>query len=166
MGIINGKVFARVGMCFLVGWLLGCSHEGKTPLIQDVEADMKAVESVSKARAAAFNNSNAAGIAEHFSADAVLMAPDKPAMKGPEAVKAYYQSIFDVYTPQLNSYYEEVEVAGDMAYGRGFAEVKLTPIGGGDTLVSTAKYINILKRQPDGSWKTTHDIWNGNEPPR
>jgi ketosteroid isomerase-like protein len=32
-------------------------------------------------------------------------------------------------------------------------------------LVSTAKYLNILKKQADGSWKTTHDIWNSNETP-
>jgi ketosteroid isomerase-like protein len=30
--------------------------------------------------------------------------------------------------------------------------------------VSTAKYLNILEKQSDGTWKTTHDIWNGNEP--
>jgi hypothetical protein len=58
---------------------------------------------------------------------------------------------------------EEVKVSGDLAYGRGFAKVKLIPHGGGDTLTSTAKYVNILQRQPNGSWLTTHDIWNGNE---
>ena len=78
-------------------------------------------------------------------------------------MQAYYQSIFDAYTPGLNSHYDEVEVSGDMAYGIGYAEVLLTPRQGGQPAKSTAKYINILKRQADGSWKTTHDIWNSNE---
>jgi len=43
----------------------------------------------------------------------------------------------------------------------GYAKVKLVPHNGGDTLASTAKDINILERQDDGSWLTTHDIWMG-----
>ena len=30
-------------------------------------------------------------------------------------------------------------------------------------MTSTSKYLNILERQADGTWKTTHDIWNANE---
>ncbi|QHT71314.1 DUF4440 domain-containing protein [Rhodocytophaga rosea] len=166
MRSIRRNLFITVVAGILVCLLWGCHQAEKNPSTQDVQADIQAVEAVSKARAAAFNQSNAAGIAKHFTADAVLMAPDKPAIKGPDAVQGYYQSIFDAYTPQLKSYYEQVEVSGDMAYGRGFAEVRLAPKGGGDTLFSTAKYLNILKKQPDGSWKTTHDIWNSNEPSR
>ncbi|WPP49222.1 YybH family protein [Catalinimonas niigatensis] len=131
---------------------------------QNIEEDIEAITNMSKARAEAFNNSNAPEIAAHFTEDAVLMAPGKEAGIGKEAVQAYYQSIFDVYVPELSSHYEEVEVSGDMAYGRGFAEVTLIPREGGAPIVSTSKYLNILKRQSDGSWKTTHDVWNGNEP--
>jgi uncharacterized protein (TIGR02246 family) len=129
-----------------------------------LQEDIAAIEAVSNARAEAFRNSNAAGIAAYFTEDALLMAPDQPVLKGREAVAAYYQSLFNTYIPALKSYYDEVEVAGDLAYGRGTAEVMLTPKQGGEALKSTAKYMNILKRQPDGSWKTTHDIWNSNEP--
>jgi uncharacterized protein (TIGR02246 family) len=127
------------------------------------EQDITAIEAMSKARAVAFNEGNAADIAIHFTEDAILMAPGQPASQGKEAVQAYYQSIFDTYQTSLTSYYDEVKVDGDLAYGRGFAEVVLTPKAGGEPVTSTAKYLNILQRQPDGSWKTTHDIWNGNE---
>lgn len=125
--------------------------------------DREAITAVSAERAKAFNEGNAAGIAVHFAEDAKLMAPGKPAATGKMAVQNYYQSIFDAYHTRLESHYEEVEISGDMAYGRGFAKVTLFPKKGGDSLVSTAKYLNILKKQTDGSWKTTHDIWNGNE---
>ena len=91
------------------------------------------------------------------------MAPDMTSMTGREAVRGYYQRIFDQYKTFLESGYEEVRVSGNLAYGVGYAKVKLVPHNGGDTLVSTAKYINILQRQDDGSWLTTHDIWNANE---
>jgi uncharacterized protein (TIGR02246 family) len=130
------------------------------------EQDIAAIEAMSKARAEAFNEGNAADIALHFTDDALLMAPGQPTAQGKEAVQTYYQSIFDTYHTALTSYYDEVKVDGDLAYGRGFAEVTLTPKAGGEPVTSTAKYLNILQRQPDGTWKTTHDIWNGNEPPQ
>lgn len=139
--------------------LVSCGNNNESGNVSEKEL----ISSISKARAKAFNESNADAIAIHFTDDALLMAPGKPALTGREAVKKYYQSIFDEYDPQLESYYEEVKVSGNLAYGRGFAKVTLTPKSGGPALVSTAKYLNLLKKQTDGSWKTTHDIWNGNE---
>ena len=130
-----------------------------------LQKDKEDITAMSNARAKAFNEGNAAAIASYFTESAILMAPGKPASTGKEAVKAYYQSIFDEYKTALDSHYEEVEVSGDLAYGRGEAVVRLTPRNGGASTVATAKYLNILQRQPDGSWKTTHDIWNSNEAP-
>lgn len=140
-------------------FLLSCN----APVDSSVEQDRKLITEISAARAKAFNEGNAANIAIHFTDDALLMAPGKPVAKGRKAVETYYQSIFDEYTTQLESHYEEVAVSGKLAYGRGEAKVTLIPKKGGDPLISTAKYLNILKKQPDGVWRTTHDIWNGNE---
>lgn len=150
---------------FLKALILSCATLAgcQSPSEKDYTSDITAIEAMSAARAKAFNEGNASAIAIHFTEDGLLMAPDYPATRGRGAVEAYYQAIFDQYTTELESGYEEVNVSGDMAYGRGFAKVKLVPHEGGDTLISTAKYINILHRQPNGSWLTTHDIWNGNE---
>jgi len=143
----------------LMGFVSGCTSTTS----KNDPADIAAINSMSAARAKAFNEGNADGIAIHFTEDGVLMAPGSPSTSGRAAVRAYYQSLFDQYATELESGYEDVHVSGDLAYGRGFAKVMLVPHGGGDTLVSTAKYINILERQADGLWLTTHDIWNGNE---
>lgn len=135
--------------------LLACNKNEK----QEIEA----IIAVSNARAKAFNQGDAAGIAEHFTEDAILMPPGSESLIGRDAVAQYYQSIFDQYETGLESGYKEVEVRGNLAYGRGYARVKLTPKTGGATVNSEAEYINILKKQPDGSWKTTHDIWNSSE---
>lgn len=126
------------------------------------EKDIEAITKVSEARAAAFNNKNAAEIATHFTDNGILMAPGQAASSGRKSVEEYYQAIFDQYEPKLSSHYEEVEVSGDLAFGRGIAKVELKSRNNGETEISTAKYLNILKRQADGSWKTTHDIWNSN----
>ena len=132
---------------------------GQTP---SLEEDKAAITAVSKARAEAFNNEDAKGVAVHFTENAGLMAPEKSALIGQRAIEDYYQSIFDEFEVRLDSYYEEVKVSGDMAIGRGEATVQLKPKGENKTTTSSSKYLNVLRRQPDGSWKTTYDIWNSN----
>lgn len=152
----------RLTICFLL-FLLSVSCNNLSESSVSAKDEEIAISEVSKARAKAFNEENAAAIAIHFTDSGLLMAPEKPAMRGKQAVQSYYQSIFDEYRPLLESHYEEVSVSGNLAYGRGFARVVLYPKSGGDSLVSTSKYINIMQKQKDGTWKTTHDIWNGNE---
>lgn len=158
MKLIYTLLLSLTGMLFL-----SCISE-EPSVEQPVQSDKELITAVSNARAEAFNNSDASGIAEYFTEDAILMAPGVPATEGREAVRDYYQSIFDEYEPELESYYEEVKIDGDLAYGRGEAIVKLVPKNGEEPFTSTSKYLNILQRQPDGTWKTIHDIWNANEP--
>ncbi len=143
----------------LVLMTLGCNGNNEHTMKEDIAT----ITAMSKARADAFNEGNAAEIARYFSEDAFLMAPGKASQRGKEAVEAYYQSIFDQFETVLESGYENVVVDGDLAYGRGFAKVTLTPKNGDPKSYATSKYLNILERQEDGSWITTHDIWNGNE---
>ncbi len=149
----------NAAMMLLIIGLTCCDKTGT----QDDARDIADIKALSATRAKAFNEGNADDIAAAFTEGGNLMAPDMISMTGREAVRGYYQRIFDQYKTFLESGYKEVMVSGNLAYGVGYAKVKLVAHNGGDTLVSTAKYINILQRQDDGSWLTTHDIWNGNE---
>lgn len=153
------KIFPPLLFSLLIMVILSCkSHKQST-----VTEDIAIITAMSKARADAFNAGNAAEIARYFADDAFLMAPGNTSQRGKEAVEAYYQTIFDEYETILESGYEDVVVDGNLAYGRGFAKVTLIPKNGGPNTYSTSKYINILERQSDGSWITTHDIWNDND---
>jgi ketosteroid isomerase-like protein len=79
--------------------LSGCSRENQ--VMRSAQQDIASITAVSKARADAFNQGNAAGIAVHFTEDALLMAPDKPIQRGKAAVQSYYQHIFDEYETRL-----------------------------------------------------------------
>jgi uncharacterized protein (TIGR02246 family) len=147
-----------ITVTFLIMSLAGCDRAE-----QNDPRDIAEIKALSATRAKAFSEGNANAIAAAFTETGTLMAPGRRSTTGREAVRKYYQSIFDEYQTFLESGYEEVRVSGDLAYGIGFAEVKLVLHSGGDTLISTAKYINILQRQDDGTWLTTHDIWNANE---
>ena len=59
---------------------------------------------------------------------------------------------------------EEIEVAGDWAFSRGTYTFTGTKKAGGKPIQIIGKFIHILKRQPDGSWKLTRDCWNHDKP--
>lgn len=140
-------------------WLCACSKENTSV---DMQTDILAITAMSEARADAFNEGDATVIAKHFTEDGILMAPGFPVSQGRQAIEAYYADIFAAYETVLESYYEEVEVSGDLAFGRGEAKVILVDRLTADTTYSSSKYLNILEKQADGSWQTTHDIWNDN----
>lgn len=99
--------------------------------------------------------------------DAILMNPDTPAIFGKEQIRASYQPLFEQFNIAVDIYGEtEVQVSGDLAFSRGTGTLTLTPKGEGPTTFSDAKWLDILKRQADGSWKVYCDCVTNNAPPK
>ena len=95
--------------------------------------------------------------------DGVQMPPDESAITGKEQIRARMKSIFDMYKFKMTIDVEEVEVFGDRAFSRGTYKYTMTPRKEGEPYASTGKYLTILQRQADGSWKFARDCFNNNE---
>jgi len=79
------------------------------------------------------------------------------------------QSSFDLFNWKIAVDCEEVEevkVAGDWAFARGNYTYTLTPKEEGKTIKGNGKYLSILAKQADGSWKFARDCFNNNAPPQ
>jgi uncharacterized protein (TIGR02246 family) len=59
---------------------------------------------------------------------------------------------------------QETVVSGDLAYQRGTFVVEATPKAGGETTRTTGNFLRIYRKQADGRWLMTHDMWNGQRP--
>jgi uncharacterized protein (TIGR02246 family) len=107
----------------------------------------------------AFNRGDAAGCAAFFSEDVVLMAPDQPMTRGRKAFEETYRSRMEQSTGGTHSN-ELVEygVDGDLAYQIGTYAVT------GTNAPEQGKFLNILKRQADGTWKVAVSIFNSDGP--
>lgn len=119
----------------------------------------KTLEDFDDAYNEAFNRGDAAGCAAFFSDDIILMAPGQPMTRGKAAFEEIYRTRMEV-SPDARHTNDLVEfgVEGDMAYQVGtFA---LT----GTDLSEQGKFLNILKRQTDGTWKVTVSIFNSDRP--
>jgi ketosteroid isomerase-like protein len=92
--------------------------------------------------------------------DAVLMPPNLPPKTG-EELRNWMRDFFERFTIEwLGFAHLETEVAGDLAYHVYAYSWRVTPKAGGEPIVAHGKGMHILRRQTDGCWKLTREIWN------
>src|SRR5215471_18303511 len=99
--------------------------------------------------------------ASFYATDASFYAPDAPVVKGRDAIEATFKQLASApgFALSWTVASSEIGAAGDIAYLGGAYELKLT--GGGEK----GKYVTAWKKQTDGSWKVTNDIFNADEAP-
>ena len=122
--------------------------------------DMKTIlEDFDEAYNEAFNRGDAAGCAAFFTEDVMLMAPDQPMIRGRKAFEETYRSRIEQNTGGTHTN-ELVDfgVEGDLAY-----QVGTYAIEDSDP-PERGKFVNVLKRQPDGTWKVAVSIFNSDMP--
>ena len=126
--------------------------------------DMSAIDRLRDEFIALNNAGDAAGLAGLYTDDAVLMPPNQEAVTGNQAIESWFQTTFDQFTIEFTLASDELEVVGDLAFDGGAYVIALTPQADGEAMEETGKYILILRKQVDGSWKLVRDIWNSNNP--
>jgi len=101
----------------------------------------------------------------YYSDDALVMPPNIPTLTGKEPIRALWKSMLG--SPSFSGGWQatKVEVArsGDMAYVSGNYEFKETDAGG-KPITDKGKYLEIWKKQADGSWKCVADMFNSDLP--
>src|SRR6266496_4701730 len=153
----------HVWRCALTGvtlLLAACSP----PQRSDAEPVTAAVNAISTRYSSALNAGDLDSWLSLWTDDGIQLPPGEPPVVGKDQIRARNQGLLDKFTVNLSSTSAEVGVAGDWAFDRGAYTATLTPKGGGRTIPIDGKYLTILKRQPDGSWKIHRDIFNSNVP--
>jgi uncharacterized protein (TIGR02246 family) len=102
-------------------------------------------------------------VAAYYADDAVVMLPNQAAIEGRQGIQAMLEAYFKENAAKIAHTPVETQVAGAWAYERGSLTVTVTPKSG-KPMEESIKYLVILKRQPDGSWKVYRDMSNSNEP--
>jgi len=146
------------------------SGELRTYMFDNVRVaspDVIAIEDVLNLYAVALNTGDLELWLSLHTDDIVKMPPNAPATFGQEQLRAKMEPAFDNFTFEMAIYPEETQVDGDLGYSWCTYTVSMTPKAGGETIISEpdGKALGIYKRQPDGSWKLSHDCYNSNVPP-
>jgi uncharacterized protein (TIGR02246 family) len=140
----------------------GESAAAPAGLSAEDEAAVRAVDT-EWARAATAGDGSA--LAALYASDATLLPSNEPVVTG-EAVKKYWVDFTNGFSGPTEMTTTSVEGRGDLAYLVGTITQTLTPKkAGAKALHYDGKYVTVVKKQPDGSWKIIYDIWNENAPP-
>ena len=144
---------------------LGAASEAAAPaeLSAEDEAAVRAVDE-SWAKAATAGDANAVNAL--YTADATVLPPGAAGVQG-DAAKEFFNGFFNSMAVQVELSTKAVGGRGDLAYATGTYRMTLTLKKPGSKPLPTdeGKYLEVLKKQPDGSWKIAYDIWNSSIPP-
>jgi ketosteroid isomerase-like protein len=94
-------------------------------------------------------------VSRYYTEDARIVLPGRPAFQGHDAIAQVWKSLADYRERRVEV--DALEGQGGLAYARGTTTfVKDVP--GGGSVERTWRWLDIWKRQPDGSWKLGCDF--------
>ncbi len=98
-----------------------------------------------------------------YTEGATLMPPNQLAAQGRPAILAWMKA----FPPakELALKIVEIEGRGDLAYVRGEFAMAVAPPGAPGPVKDSGKYVEVRRRDKDGSWKIAVDIFNSDLPP-
>jgi uncharacterized protein (TIGR02246 family) len=100
-----------------------------------------------------------------WSDNGIQMPPGAPRRVGKAEIRRGMQPLFDLFdTRNMLIQPEEVRIMGDWAYSHGSYEWEMTPKDGGETRRYSGKFLDILEKQVDGSWRIAIDCHNYDAP--
>ena len=111
----------------------------------------------------AYNRGDMAAAVEFYTDDAKFLPPNMQTVSGKQSIKEFFEAGKAMGLRRLD--FETIEVGYDdnLAYERGAINITIEPEGG-LSMTDKGKYLVVLKRQADGSWKVALDIWNSDLP--
>jgi len=137
--------------------LTACSGDSKQA---EVSASKIELGRMNRDFAAALNAKDAKAAAALYTEDAVLIPPGEPVVRGREAIEEYWKSalesggVRDVSVETMDA-----RSSGSLGYETG--TYVLTANGpDGEAVIDKGRYVELLRREPDGEWHSTHGIWN------
>ncbi|MBN1222422.1 MAG: SgcJ/EcaC family oxidoreductase [Candidatus Aminicenantes bacterium] len=126
------------------------------------DADVAAINASIEAYNQAVASTDWTAAAALYTEDAVLMLPNQPAIHSREAILTWMKA-FPPLT-DFNLAAEEIDARGDLAFVRGTLSMTIVPEGAPEPIQDTLKYVEIRRKQEDGSWLIAVDIFNSDMP--
>jgi uncharacterized protein (TIGR02246 family) len=145
--------------------LAGCAPAAPPAPPDTTAEDTAAINALRDAWATAYNAGDATALAALYADNAIRMDNESPTAVGRSTIQeAVAAQMADAPATTITLTSEEMQVMGDHAFDRGMFSATVTPAGGGGAMTSSGRYLVLLHKQADGSWKLTHTIDNTPSP--
>lgn len=150
---------------------MACRTEGtpaRDPAASELsEADRGSIRAVDSAFVAAINGGNLDALAAVYATNASLLPPNLPSQKGRNAIRSFWAGLTNAYTVRFEVGSDTIEGRGDLAYNVGHYRFTAVPKAkSAPGVADEGKFLGILKKQSDGSWKYVVDMYSSNLAPQ
>jgi uncharacterized protein (TIGR02246 family) len=140
---------------------------GDAPPAALSSADVDGVRRADSAFVAAANAGDADALAAVYTNNASLLPPNLPPQKGRNAIRSFWAGFLNAYTVRFELGSDTIEGRGDLAYNVGRYRFTAVPKDKANPGVADeGKFVEILKKQSDGSWKYLIDMYSSNLAPQ
>ena len=157
--MFTSRVSTLVLFLLLFSLLTACQTQS------DTRADETALRKLDDEWSKAIGARDVDKAVSYYSDDAVVMPPNIPTLTGKEPIRTLWKSMLE--SPSFSGGWTatKVEVArsGDLAYVSGNYEFKEQD-DRGTPIVDKGKYLEVWRKQADGSWKCVADMFNSDLP--
>ncbi len=124
-------------------------------------ADQQAIGKLRDAFAAAFKAGDVAAVAALYTSDGLTQPNNQPTGTGPAGLAASYKAFFDQFNfTSFTLTPVKTEASGNVGYDIGTYAWVATPKPKGDTIKAEGRYVVVLRKGDDGTWKAIADMDN------
>lgn len=156
------KIMGGLLLACMAGMLGACA----TGTGSHRQADLAAIAAFNQQYLKAINDGDIQALSSLTNEDHLMLAPNRPPLAGREANDNAMRRAFEQFKIEESWSPEETVIDGDLGYQRGTFTVVATPRKGGASSTTRGQFLRIYRRQPDGSWRMTRDMFNSDQPPR
>ncbi|MBZ5632490.1 MAG: SgcJ/EcaC family oxidoreductase [Acidobacteriia bacterium] len=149
----------RIAPLALAMLLFGCA-QAPPPAPPDTRAaDEKTIRDMETAWVKEFAAKDIDKIVAHYAEDATVILSNAPTMAGKDAFRAGMKDFLADPKFSLDLKTAKVDVSKDgLAYSQGTYSVTGTDAKTKKVMTEAGRYIEVYKKQADGSWKVVEDI--------
>lgn len=104
------------------------------------------------------------GYVSFFVADAAVIPPGMPAVEGKDTIRQWIQKELEESSLEGGKFVPgPLKISNGWAVRRFSIAGKRVPKKGGEAVSVDNKYLDVLQKQADGSWKFVYRMWNSNQ---
>jgi ketosteroid isomerase-like protein len=100
------------------------------------------------------------GCLSYWDDEGALMPPNSKVAQGKKALRGFYEELFGQFDEKNKITFDEIGVSETWSFTQGSYEGVDIPKDGSKPIPSKGKYLEIHKRQPDGSLKFYRHMWS------
>lgn len=136
---------------------------GSNNAIDSSNADVEAIERITKDFVAAYNAGDVKRVTDVYSPDVIYMYQGMANHEGREVLEQIFQGFFSQFTAQVVVHVDEIKVSGDMAFDRATFTVTATPKAGGTGMLTKGRLLEVWRKEQGGKWKAFRVMVNMDE---